>query len=220
VKLYYDPISTTSRPVMMFAAEHRLPLDMEVVSLFQGEHQAPAYFQINPNGCVPVLVDGGFTLTESSAILKYLADLVDSPAYPKALRERARVNAAMDWFLTNFHAALGHELAYPTLYPAMHPLGPQAFTEVTALGAASSRRWLKVLDEHMIGGDRNYVAGDELTIADYTGSSVVALAEAVDLDLSPYANVRRWLATMKDRASWAPTYAAFYGMVSALRPAA
>jgi len=220
MKLHYDPISTSSRPIMMFAAEHRLPIDLEPVALFRGEHLAPDFLAINPNGCVPVLVDGGFVLNECSAILKYLADLADSPAYPKGLRDRARVNAAMDWFLTNFHAALGHELAYPTLFPAMHPFGSQAFAEVTAMGTAAAHRWFAVLDGHMIGPDRNYVAGDELTIADYVGGSVTALAEAVDFDLATYPNVRRWLAALKERPSWDPTYAAFYGLVSALRPAA
>ena len=38
MKLYYHPISTTSRPVMLFAAESRIPLEMKVVDLFTGEH--------------------------------------------------------------------------------------------------------------------------------------------------------------------------------------
>jgi glutathione S-transferase len=48
---------------------------------------------------VPVLEDGDFRLTEGSAILKYLADSIDSPAYPKGLKERARVNEMMEWTL-------------------------------------------------------------------------------------------------------------------------
>ncbi len=220
MKLYYDPVSTTSRPIAMFAHEHELDLRFELVSLFQGEHLRPEFMALNPNGCVPVLVDGGFVLTESSAILRYLADLIGSPAYPTDLRARARVNAAMDWFLTNFHAAVGHELAYPILYPTFHPFGAEALAEVTAAGAKDARRWLAVLDAHMIGPDRNYVAGEELTLADYVGGSVVALAEAVDFDLASYPNVRRWMAALKARPSWPPTYAAFRGLLSALRPAA
>ncbi len=204
----------------MFAQEHQFDLEYELVSLFQGEHLRPDFLALNPNGCVPVLVDGGLVLSESSAILKYLADLIRSPAYPTDLRERARVNAAMDWFLTNFHLAVGHELAYPTLYPAFHPFGAEALAEVTAAGVKAARRGFAVLDAHMIGPDRSYVAGEELTLADYVGGSVVALAEAVDFDLGPYPNVRRWMAGLKARPSWPPTYAAFRGLLSALRPAA
>lgn len=220
MKLYYDPVSTSSRPLMMFAAEHRLEIDWVEVSLLQGEHQAAPFLAINPNGCVPVLVDDGFVLCECSAILKYLADVAGSPAYPAGLRERARVNSAMDWFMTNFHSSVGGQLAYPTLFPAMHPLGRESLADVTAIGRRSAHRWFKVLDEHMIGDTRNYVAGEGLTIADYVGGSIAALAEAVDFNLSPYPNVRRWMGALKARPSWAPTYAAFNGLLSALRPAA
>jgi glutathione S-transferase len=85
VKLHYHPISTTSRPVMLFAAENRIPLDMKVVDLFTGEHLLPAYAALNPNRLIPTLEDGDFVLTENSSILKYLADKIDSPAYPKDL---------------------------------------------------------------------------------------------------------------------------------------
>lgn len=218
MKLFYDPITTFSRPVMMFIAEHRIPVRLEVVSLLQGEHKSPEFLKINPNGCVPALADGEFVLTECAAILQYLAELAQSPAYPQEPRRRARVNSALGWFQTNFHSALGHELAYPTLYPAMFPLSPTAYGEVTAAGLAGTRRWLAVLDEHMIGPDRNYVAGEDLTLADYVGASCTMLAEAISFDLSAYPNVRRWMGTMKARPSWDETYAAFYGLISAIRP--
>ena len=82
MKLHYHPISTTSRTIMLFAAESGIPLDMQVVDLFTGEHMQPKYAALNPNRLVPVLEDGDFVLTENSAILKYLADKIDSPAYP------------------------------------------------------------------------------------------------------------------------------------------
>jgi glutathione S-transferase len=79
MKLYYHPVSTTSRPVMLLAAEAGLDLDYEVVDLFAGAHLQPGYEAINPNRFVPVLEDGEFRLTESSAILKYLAEKAGSP---------------------------------------------------------------------------------------------------------------------------------------------
>ena len=97
MKLYYHPTSTTSRPIQLFAAESGIPLDLQLVDLFTGEHCQPAFDAINPNHLVPVLEDGSFRLTESSAILKYLAEKTGSPAYPRDLQQRARVNEAMDW---------------------------------------------------------------------------------------------------------------------------
>src|SRR5947207_5924933 len=92
MKLYYHPVSTTCRPIMLFAAESGIHLDMELVDLFTGAQYKPEYLSINPSAQVPVLEDGDFRLTESSAILKYLADKVSSPAYPKDLQKRARIN--------------------------------------------------------------------------------------------------------------------------------
>src|SRR4051812_27597816 len=100
MQIYLDPISTTSRGVLLFLAEHSMTVEIVPVSLFQGEHLAPAYAVLNPNKAVPTLKDGDFVLSECSAILKYLADACGSPAYPADLRRRARVNQAMDWFNT------------------------------------------------------------------------------------------------------------------------
>jgi glutathione S-transferase len=94
MKLYYHPVSTVSRPVVMFALDSKIDLDYQLIDLMTGEHLQPAYEVINPSKLVPVLEDGDFRLTESSAILKYLADKVNSPAYPKDLQKRTRDNWA------------------------------------------------------------------------------------------------------------------------------
>ena len=92
MKLYYHPVSNTSRPIMLFAADANIDLEYKLVDLFTGEHVQPAYSEINPSKLVPVLEDGDFRLTEASAILKYLAEKTGSAAYPKDLQKRARVN--------------------------------------------------------------------------------------------------------------------------------
>jgi len=78
MKLYYHPVSTACRPVMMLAADENIQLDYQLVDLFSGEHMKEPYGAINPNRQIPVLEDGDFRMTESSAILKYLADKTGS----------------------------------------------------------------------------------------------------------------------------------------------
>ena len=97
MKLYMHPISTTSRPVRLFVAEHQIPVEEQVVDIMTGAQYSQPYAAVNPNCLVPMLEDGDLRLTESSAILKYLADKVGSPAYPKDLKQRAKVNEVMDW---------------------------------------------------------------------------------------------------------------------------
>jgi len=113
MKLHYHPVSTTSRTVVWFAQEQGIALDLQVIDLFTGEHCGERFAAINPNCLVPVLEDGDFRLTESSAILKYLADRAYSPAYPTELKARARVNEVMDWFNANLYRDLGYGVLYP-----------------------------------------------------------------------------------------------------------
>ena len=90
MKLYMHPVSMTSRPVRLFAAESKIAMDEEFVDLMTGAHMQPAYAAVNPNCLVPMLEDGDLRLTESSAILKYLADKTGSPAYPKDSKRAPR----------------------------------------------------------------------------------------------------------------------------------
>ena len=92
---------------------------------------------------VPVLEDGDFVLTESSAILKYLADKVDSPAYPKDLKKRARVNERMDWVNTNFYREFGYHLVYPQVFPNHNRTPEAAQTATLKWGKEKAEHWLE-----------------------------------------------------------------------------
>lgn len=217
MRLFYDHLSTSSRPVLMFAEEHAVPLELELVSLIQGAQKAPAYLALNPNGTIPLLEDGDLRLIESSAILKYLADKVGSPSYPLDLKARARINATMDW-LFGFHSVFGLGFVYPQILPQYRQDDPTHQARMLEQGLAATKQRLDVLDAHMIGPNRNYCCGPELTLADYMGGSIFALADAVGFDLSPWPNVARWVATLKARPSWVNAHATFRSMFSAAPP--
>ena len=150
MKLYYDSISTTCRPILLFAEESRLQIEYQLVSLMAGEHLAPGY----ANCQVPLLEDEGFRLSESSAILKYLADKLGSPYYPTDLRERGRVNEMMDWFNTGLYRDLGYGLVDPQLLPHHKRSSDAAQLSTLAWGREHARAWLKILDENWIGRKR------------------------------------------------------------------
>lgn len=202
MKLYYHPISTTSRPIMLFAAESGISMQMQVVDLFSGEHVQPPYSKINPNKLVPTLEDGDFILTESSAILKYLADKIDSPAYPKDLRQRARVNERMDWTSTQLCSDFAYSLVYPQIFDMHRRRSAEAQTATLERGKERTQCWLKFLDEHVLGTGNGYLCGNAITIADYHASSYVALADVIGSDLMDYPNLRKWLDRMKALESW------------------
>ncbi len=216
MKLYYHPASTTSRPVMLFAAEQRIPLEMQVVDLFTGEHFKPEFEAINPNHLVPVLEDGSFRLTESSTILKYLADKIGSPLYPKELQARARVNERMDWVNTQLCRDLAYGTVYPQIFPHHKRRSDEAQTAQLHWGAERAQGWLKVLDQSILGASNPYLCGNEMTIADYFASAFVALAEAIGSDLAAYPNVRAWLGRMKALPNWAAVNQVIDGYAASL----
>src|SRR5262245_5454840 len=101
--LYIDPISTASRAVLAFCKAEQLGVTIRHVALLKGEHHQTAFGALNPNRMVPVLVDSDFVLTESTAILMYLARKHASRLYPNELRAQARVDELLSWFGTNLY---------------------------------------------------------------------------------------------------------------------
>jgi glutathione S-transferase len=214
MKLYYHPASTTSRSVQMFALEQGIALDYEMVDLFTGAQQSAQYKSINPSSMVPTLVDGDFALSESSAILKYLADKSNSPAYPKDLQARARVNEHMDWFNTNFNRDFGYGLVYPQTLPNHKRPNADCHSGTLDWGRDKSARWFKILDESLIGPKNAYVGGNAITLADYLGVEMVAIGDMIGCAFAPYPNVQRWVKNMKALKSWGPTHEVFNGFAA------
>ena len=216
MKLYMHPVSMTSRPVRLFIAEHNIPAEEVTVDLMKGDHYKPPFTTINPNRQVPVLEDEGFRLTECSAILKYLADKVGSPAYPKDLKQRAKVNEMMDWLNTNFYREYAYNLIYPQLFPHMKRPDENVQKATLEWGKERAKGWLQILNDHWIGKNQ-YLCGNQVTIADYLGAAFVTLGEIVRCDFSPYPNVQRWLANMRKLKSWPKVNEVFEGYKASVK---
>jgi glutathione S-transferase len=214
--LYTHPISTVSRPVALFIAEANLPVTERVLDLMAGEHKGPDYLAINPNGLVPCLVDGDFRLSESSAILKYLAARFERAEYPRDLKERAKVDEAMDWFNTGFYREFGYGLLYPQLFPHHQRPSEEIQRGVIAWGKEKTKASLAILDVHMIGAG-DYVANNRLSIADYFGACLLTAGETIGCSYSDYPNIVRWLSTMKKLPSWARVNEVFNGFAASMK---
>src|SRR5512140_3317167 len=216
MKLYMHPVSMTSRPVRLFIAHSKIDCDQQLVDVMTGEHLQPPYGAINPNRLVPVLEDGNFRLTESSAILKYLADKVDSPAYPKDLKKRARVNERMDWFNTHHYREWGYHLVYPQVFPALLRT-PEAVQKATIeWGKEKSEHWLKLLDTKVLGSNK-FLCGDQITIADYFGSEILSCGDLIGVSYKRFPNVDRWMASMRALPGWKKVNEACDGFAASLK---
>lgn len=216
IKIHGHPASTASRAVMLFAADSGIAYKLETVDIFSGQHMGAAYAALNPNRLVPLLEEGDFRLSESSAILKYLADTAASPSHPRGLHERARIHERMDWFNTQINRDLVYGFVYPQIFPQHKREGDATQQATLAWHAPRARQWLDVLDRHFLGERNAYVCGPSITLADYLGAPMVALGEVARLDYAPYPNIRRWLATMKRSPHWSPVFAAIDGYAASL----
>ena len=215
MNFYYHPASTASRPVLLFAAESGINLDLKLVDIFKGEHHQSAYTERNPNALVPLLEDGDFRLTESSAILKYLADKVDSPLYPKGLQQRARVNERMDWFNTQISRDYCFGLVFAQLLPHHKRRSDEAQGGTVQWGQERSKVWLKVLNDHILGPGNTFVCGNSITIADHFGAGLLTLGEVIGCDFAAYPYVQGWLARMKALKSWKQVNTVLDGITAA-----
>ncbi len=216
MKLYFHPASTTSRPIVQFCAENNIPLELEVVDLMTGAHYQPPFSSLNPSNQVPVLKDGDFVLTEVSSILKYLADKHDSAAYPKDLKKRARVNEMMDWFNTGLMREWAYNLIYPQVFEHHKRPGNDVHQGVVDWGKEKAERWLTILDKHLL-GDKKFLAGDELTIADYFGAQVLSAGDLIGVNLAKFPNVDRYMKTMRARPAWKKTNEVIEGFAASLK---
>lgn len=217
MELYLDPVATTSRAVLTFCQQERIPVEVRTVSLMKGEHYQPAFAELNPNRLVPVLVDGDFVLTESSAILRYLARTQAPALYPSEPREAARVDELMAWFESNFYRDFGYQYVYPQLMPHHGRGSEQATAATVEFGRNGASKWLSVLDQHFLRHGGPWLTGDRLTIADFHGASILSLGELVGCDFEGYPNVQRWLAQVKTLPGWQSSHAAFEQFAQSLR---
>lgn len=214
MKLYFDPVSTTSRIVTFFLHDNDLPFDETIVSVLAGEQFLPDYTKINPNAQVPVLVeDDGFALTESSAIIRHLADKYRLPSYPAEPRARARVDEGVSWFQTNFHVYHCVLLSYTYVIPFLKSLDPQVLTAVRGVGQHGREKYLRILNDQMLAASA-YVCGDEMTLADYVGAANVTLGYHYGLDLRLYPNISRWIGRMQCRKGWDKAFSVFEALIA------
>jgi glutathione S-transferase len=120
----------------------------------------------------------------------------------------------MDWLNTGFYRDFGYNLVYPQLFPHHKRRSDEAHAGTLVWGQESSKKWLQLLNDHWIGPKRQYLCGDEITIADYFGASMVSIGDLIGCNLANYPNVQRWLSNMKKLKSWDKVNEVFSGFVA------
>jgi len=202
MKLYHNPLSPNVRRVRLTAAVLGLDLEEKKLDFAKGEHKNPEYLALNPNGAVPTLVDGDFVLTESRAIMQYLASKKpESGLLPRDEAARADVTRWQFWDASHFSPHLA-AVAFERLLKGMMGLGePDAAKIQDALG--SFRRFGAVLNKRLEG--KQYVVGSALTVADLTLASSLMYAKQAEIPLAEVPNVQAWFSRISEMDAWKKT---------------
>lgn len=182
VRIHHFPKSGHSHRALVFAKLAGIAHEAVFVDLPAGAHKSPEFLAMNPNGQVPVLEDGDVVVSDSNAILVYLArkyapDWMPGDALGEADVQRWLTLAAGEIafgscaarLITVFNAPLDVDFAAATSAKAMQKL------------------------EHGLDG-RDWLVGDRPTIADVAAYSYTAHAPEGNVSLEPYLNIRAWIA--------------------------
>lgn len=202
MKLYMNALSPNVRRVRLTAAVLGINLEEKLLDFAKGEHKNPEYLALNPNGAVPTLVDGDFVLTESRAIMQYLASQKpESGLLPRDEKARADVVRWQFWDASHFSPQLG-TFTFEKLIKAMMGMGDPDQRKVDD-ALANFRRFAAVLNKRLEG--KKYVVGDALTIADLTLASSLMYAKQTEAPLGEFPNIQAWFSRINDSDAWKKT---------------
>lgn len=201
MKLYHFPYSPNARKAVMTARHLNAPVELVNVDLQKGEHRYPGFMSLNPGAKVPVLVDGDFVLTESHAIMAFLADLTAGQTlYPAGLRERAHVNQWLFWASTHWAPAIAG-LNFENCLKRMFGMGEPDPAQV-ARHEQSFRECAGLLDARL--ASRDWVTG-HLSLADLAIAAPLMLIRPAAIPVAGFASVERWFGHIQQLDAWAST---------------
>jgi len=205
--LYTDAnfISPYAMAAYVALAEKGVSFEVAPVDLAKGEQHSPAYRALSATGKVPLLVEGDFTLAESSAIIEYVNEAFPgNPLYPADVRQRAQARQIQAWLRTDL-AAVRQERSSDNLF--REPAQPLPALSETARQAAD--KLIAVAERLLPPGAPQLF--DSWSIADFELAfmldRLVSVGDAVPERLADYVrrqwdrpSVQRWVALQSSAA--------------------
>lgn len=187
IVLYRNPKSGHCHRAELMMAFLELPYTPVDLDMANRAHKAPDYLKISPLGQVPAIDDNGLTLSDSNAIITYLAEryTTDYNWTGETALEKAKIQR---WL-----SIAAGEIAS----------GPCAARLVTVFGAsfdhkvtkANSHALFKMMEAHLDG--KTFLVSERITLADVAGYSYIAHAPEGGVSLKPFPHIRAWLARIE-----------------------
>jgi glutathione S-transferase len=188
ITLYGSANSSAGRCIWLLE-ELNVPYEQKELDMKAREQKSEWFLKLNPNGKVPVVVDGELVLWESFAINHYLAEKYKPELLGRILEDKARV-AQWSWW-----GALHVQKYFDAiLYFVLFNVG----TKEHAIKAGEDvKPYLVVLEAHL--SERDFVVGKEFTLADLNLGSIINIGIGLNYDFSPYPSIMAWMGRLKTR---------------------
>ena len=205
IKLFRHPLSGHAHRVELLLSLLNVPTELVFVDLAKGAHKQAEFLAINPFGQVPAIDDNGTVLSDSNAILVYLAKKYDTsgrwlPAEPVAAAKVQR------WL----SVAAGQIASGPATARLITVFGAAYDAESTI---ARSHALLQVVEKELTNSP--FLAGSTATLADVAGYTYIAHAPEGNVSLADYPQVRAWLARIEALPGFVPMQRTAVGLQSA-----
>lgn len=195
MKVYGHPFSTCTRKVLTTLAETETPHEFVLVDFAKGEHKQPPHMARQPFGQVPAIEDDGFEMYESRAIIRYIDEKAGGKLTPPDPKARATMEQWISVETSNFTP---HAMKFVYEHIFKRPQGQEALDHATDRLKVA----LGIMERQL--GRTQYIAGDQLTLADvcfmpYVGYVMNTPAKEI---FDAYPNFTAWWGRVSARPSW------------------
>ncbi|MBR9872910.1 MAG: glutathione S-transferase [Vibrionaceae bacterium] len=194
IKLYWHPFSGHAHRVHMLLSILELNFELIPVDLPAGEHQRPEFLALNPFGQIPVLVDGETVISDSNAILVYLATVYDREQQwlPDSPLARANIEQLLSLAAHRLAGSIA-KLRAANLFN--RSIDREPLTQ-------EAHKLLKQLQNYQNG--RQWLVGTKPTIADLALYSYIKLAPEGGISLADYPVLETWLKRVEGLSGFVP----------------
>ena len=198
LKLYHDPISPNSRRVWITLLEKGLEFELVEVKL-DGEQFKSEFLAISPFHHIPVLVDDGFSLVESLAILDYLEARYPTPAMlPSHAQDLAIVRMVE---LVTMNELLPPMLALSPMILGLPGVDSEKIEQAKQKVSTVLNFFESLLDE------RPFFGSETITLAEPVAGTIIPWLLGGGISVGDYPKLRAWCDRIQTRPAWQKTQA-------------
>lgn len=194
ITLYGSPRSSAGR-CLWTLEEAGVAYTLKDVDMRNKEHKSPEFLKINPNGKVPALTDGDYTLYESMAINFYVAESYKKELLGHNAKDNGLVHQWSFWAISELQGPIIEIFIQKVFVPE-----DRRDHNVIENNMKKLPELFHVLNSSLEG--KKYLVGNEFTLADLNTASVASIALAIGLDMAPYANITSWMGALSERPAF------------------